>query len=147
MDVRVHADAVTVGRALIAALLFVGKRAASFSEAKFDDSVFRSVLRRRWTHWTFCNRHFGVYSTRKRLGVRLRASHTLSQNCSVFATKGDVTPVGEKFCEILPQLNGTRSRVASVKVKIDPSLRTLLRSNTFVARLRFRSVWIHSLGS
>jgi hypothetical protein len=62
MDVRVQADAVAVGRALIAALLFVGKRAASFSEAKFDDSVFRSVLRRRWTHWTFCDRNFGVYS-------------------------------------------------------------------------------------
>src|SRR6476660_5640980 len=53
MDVRVQADAVAVGRALIAALLFVGKRAASFSEAKFDDSVFGSVLRRRRTHWTF----------------------------------------------------------------------------------------------
>ena len=53
MDVRVEADAVAVGRALIAALLFVGKRAASFSEAKFDDSVFGSVLRRRRTHWTF----------------------------------------------------------------------------------------------
>ncbi len=50
---RVHADAVAVGRALIAALLFVGKRAASFSEAKFDDSVFGSVLRRRRMHWTF----------------------------------------------------------------------------------------------
>ena len=69
MDVRVQADAVAVGRALIAALLFVGKRAASFSEAKFDDSVFGSVLRRRRTHWTFCNRNFA----RKRLGVRLRA--------------------------------------------------------------------------
>jgi hypothetical protein len=53
MDVRVQADAVAVGRALIAALLFVGKRSVSFSEAKFDDSVFGRVLRRRRTHWTF----------------------------------------------------------------------------------------------
>src|SRR5205814_8903874 len=47
------ADAVAVGRALIAALLFVGKRSASFSDAKFADSVCRSVLRRRRTHWIF----------------------------------------------------------------------------------------------
>jgi hypothetical protein len=53
MDVRVQADAVAVGRALIAALVFVGKRPSSFSEAKFDDSVFGGVLRRRRTHWTF----------------------------------------------------------------------------------------------
>ena len=50
MDVRVQADAVAVGRALIAALLFVGKRAASFSEAKFDDTAFGSVLERWRTH-------------------------------------------------------------------------------------------------
>jgi hypothetical protein len=31
------------------------------------------------------------------------------------ATKGDVTPAGEKFCEILRQLTGTRSRITSVK--------------------------------
>ncbi len=53
MDVRVQADAVAVGRALIAALVFVGKRAASFSEAQFNNSVFGSVLRRRRTHWIF----------------------------------------------------------------------------------------------
>ena len=53
MDVRVQADAVAVGRTLIAALLFVGKRPSSFPEAKFDDSVFGGVLRRRRTHSTF----------------------------------------------------------------------------------------------
>src|SRR5882757_2304273 len=52
MNVRIQADAVAVGRALVAALLFVGERAASFSEAKFDDTVFGSVLKRRRTHWT-----------------------------------------------------------------------------------------------
>ena len=31
------------------------------------------------------------------------------------ATKGDVTPAGEKFCEILRQLTGRRSRITSVK--------------------------------
>jgi hypothetical protein len=31
------------------------------------------------------------------------------------ALKGDVTPVEEKFCEILRQLTGTRSRITSVK--------------------------------
>jgi len=55
MDVRVQADAVAVGRALIAALLFVGERAASFSEAKFDDTAFGSVLERWRTHWTSRN--------------------------------------------------------------------------------------------
>jgi hypothetical protein len=52
MDVRIQADAVAVGRALIAALLFVSERVASFSEAKFDDTVFGRVLNRRRTHWT-----------------------------------------------------------------------------------------------
>jgi hypothetical protein len=52
MDVRIQADAVAVGRALIAALLFVSERVASFSEAKFDDTVFGSMLNRRRTHWT-----------------------------------------------------------------------------------------------
>src|SRR5205807_9702505 len=51
MDVRIQADAVAVGRALIAALLLVGEGAASFSEAKFDDTVFGSVLNGRRTHW------------------------------------------------------------------------------------------------
>src|SRR5439155_6477643 len=69
MNVCIQADAVAVGRALIAALLFVSERAASFSEAKFDDTAFGSVLERWRTHWTFCNRNFA----RKRLGVRLRA--------------------------------------------------------------------------
>ena len=69
----VQADAVAVGRALIAALLFVGERAAPFSEAKFDDTAFGSVLERWRTHWSYCNRNFEVYSGRKRLGVRLRA--------------------------------------------------------------------------
>jgi hypothetical protein len=55
MDVRVQTNAVAVGRALIAALLFVGQRAASFSEAKFDDTVFGSVLKRWRTHWTSRN--------------------------------------------------------------------------------------------
>jgi len=50
----IQADAVAVGRALIAALLFVGERAASFSEAKFDDTKFGSVLGRRRTHWLNC---------------------------------------------------------------------------------------------
>jgi hypothetical protein len=31
------------------------------------------------------------------------------------ATKGDVTPAGEEFCEILRQLTGTRSRTTGVK--------------------------------
>ena len=31
------------------------------------------------------------------------------------ATKGDVTPAGEKFCEILRQLSRTRPRISSVK--------------------------------
>ena len=48
----IQADPVAVGRALIAALLFVGKRPASFSEAKFNDTEFGSVLKRRRTHWT-----------------------------------------------------------------------------------------------
>src|SRR5437867_2254801 len=52
MDMRIQADAVAVGRALIAALLFVGERAASFSEAKLDDTVFGIVLKRWWTHRT-----------------------------------------------------------------------------------------------
>jgi len=30
-------------------------------------------------------------------------------------TKGDVTPVGEKFCEILQRLTGTSSPTTSVK--------------------------------
>src|SRR6266576_3680166 len=51
MNVCIQADAVAVGRALVAALLFVGERAASFSEAKFDDTVFGSVLKRWRTHW------------------------------------------------------------------------------------------------
>ena len=50
MDVRIQTNAVAIGRALIAALLFVSKRAASFSEAKFDDTVFGSVLKRRRAH-------------------------------------------------------------------------------------------------
>src|SRR5204863_3767081 len=55
MNVCIQADAVAVGRALIAALLFVGERAASFSEAKFDDTAFGSVLKRWRTHWTSRN--------------------------------------------------------------------------------------------
>ena len=55
MNVCIQADAVAVGRALIAALLFVGERAASFSEAKFDDTAFGSVLKRWRTHWTSKN--------------------------------------------------------------------------------------------
>src|SRR5438874_10237480 len=55
MNVCIQADAVAVGRALIAALLFVGERAASFSEAKFDDTAFGSVLERWRTHWTSRN--------------------------------------------------------------------------------------------
>jgi len=31
------------------------------------------------------------------------------------ATKGDVTPAGEKFCEILRQLTRTSSRITNVK--------------------------------
>jgi hypothetical protein len=31
------------------------------------------------------------------------------------ATKGDMTPAGEKSCEILRQTAGTRSRITSVK--------------------------------
>jgi hypothetical protein len=31
------------------------------------------------------------------------------------AAKGDVTPTGEKFCEILRQLSGNSSRIVSVK--------------------------------
>jgi hypothetical protein len=31
------------------------------------------------------------------------------------ATKGNVTPAGEKSCEILRQLTGSRSRITSVK--------------------------------
>jgi hypothetical protein len=31
------------------------------------------------------------------------------------ATKGDVTPAGEKFCEILQRLTGTSSPTTSVK--------------------------------
>jgi len=49
------------------------------------------------------------------------------------ATKGDVTPAGEKFREILRQFDRHLSCIISVKVMIDPILRTLLRSNTFVA--------------
>ena len=65
------------------------------------------------------------------------------------ATKGDLTPAGEKFCGILRQLTGTVRASPVSKVRTDPILilRTLLRSNTFVARFRFRSLWIHSLGS
>src|SRR5437660_1579843 len=55
MNVCIQADAIAVGRALIAALLFVGERAASFSEAKFDDTAFGSVLERWRTHWTSRN--------------------------------------------------------------------------------------------
>ena len=51
MDVCIQADAVAVGRALIAALLFVSEGAASFSEAKLDDAKFGSVLKRWRTHW------------------------------------------------------------------------------------------------
>src|SRR5947209_17160240 len=40
VDVRIQANAVAVGCALIAALLFVSERAASFSETKFDETVF-----------------------------------------------------------------------------------------------------------
>jgi hypothetical protein len=36
------------------------------------------------------------------------------------ATKGDVTPGGEKFCEILRQLTGTRSRITGVKSEDRP---------------------------
>jgi hypothetical protein len=50
MNVRIQADTVAIGSALIAALLFVSERAASFLEAKFDDPVFGSVLKRRRTH-------------------------------------------------------------------------------------------------
>jgi hypothetical protein len=52
MDVRIQADAVAVGRALIAALLFVSERVAPFSEAKFDDTVFGRVINRWRTHST-----------------------------------------------------------------------------------------------
>jgi hypothetical protein len=31
------------------------------------------------------------------------------------ATNGDLTPAGEKFCEILRKLTGTDSRITSVK--------------------------------
>jgi hypothetical protein len=31
------------------------------------------------------------------------------------ATKGDMTPAGEKFCEILRRLSGNSSRIVSVK--------------------------------
>jgi hypothetical protein len=55
MNVCIQADAVAVGRALIAALLFVGERAASFPEAKFDDTACGSVLERWRTHWTSRN--------------------------------------------------------------------------------------------
>src|SRR5437762_12506342 len=55
MNVCIQADAVAVGRALIAALLFVGERAGSFWEAKFDDTGFGSVLKRWRTHWTSRN--------------------------------------------------------------------------------------------
>ena len=52
---RIQADAVAVGRALIAAFLFVSERVASFSEAQFDDTVFGSVRERWRTHWTSRN--------------------------------------------------------------------------------------------
>jgi hypothetical protein len=50
MDVRIQADAIAISGALIAAFLFVGERGASFSEAKFDGTVFGSVPQRRQTH-------------------------------------------------------------------------------------------------
>jgi hypothetical protein len=41
------------------------------------------------------------------------------------ARKGDGTPAGKTFCEILRQLTGTRSRITSVKSKDCPRLPTL----------------------
>jgi len=38
------------------------------------------------------------------------------------ATKGDATPTGEKFCEILRQLSATCSRITSIKSDADPIL-------------------------
>jgi hypothetical protein len=38
------------------------------------------------------------------------------------ATKDDLTPAGEKFCEVLRQLAGTSSRITSVKSENDPIL-------------------------
>jgi hypothetical protein len=48
-----------------------------------------------------------------------KIGETRGQNSEVngiaCATKGDMTPVGEKFCEILRQVTGTRSRITSIK--------------------------------
>jgi hypothetical protein len=53
---------------------------------------------------------------RKRLLYRPLTGTTETQSIGIArATKGDVTPAGEKFCEILRRLTGTRSRVTSVK--------------------------------
>src|SRR5437667_2243009 len=44
-----------------------------------------------------------------------RTASLTSDSMFARATTGDVTPVGEKFCEILRQLTGTRSRITNVK--------------------------------
>jgi hypothetical protein len=43
------------------------------------------------------------------------------------ATKGDVTPVGEKSCEILRQFTGPSSRITNGKVRTEPILFPFLR--------------------
>jgi hypothetical protein len=43
------------------------------------------------------------------------------------ATKGDVTPAGEKFCEILQRLAGISSPTTSVKMRTDRFLTTVMR--------------------
>src|SRR5437868_11479429 len=76
MDVRVQTNAVAIGRALIAALLFVGERAASFSEAKLDDTIFGSVPKRRRTHG------------RNSLQTNLLARHFSTSDSSIFPKRG-----------------------------------------------------------
>jgi DNA-binding transcriptional LysR family regulator len=52
----------------------------------------------------------------KRLLYRPLTGTTETQSVGIArATKGDVTPAGEKFCDILRQLTATRSHITSVK--------------------------------
>jgi len=50
-----------------------------------------------------------------KVGVFPQALSSLDLVGIARATKGDVTPAGGKFCEILRQLSGNSSRITSVK--------------------------------
>jgi hypothetical protein len=64
---------------------------------------------------------------RKRLLYRPLTGTTETQSIGIArATKGDVTPAGEKFCEILRRLTGTVRASPVSKVRTDPILILLL---------------------